>query len=45
MAYHDVEMKLNRRKQEVEELDKIIADINTDNQSISERILAEIESC
>ena len=42
---HDVEMKLNRRKQESEELDRIIHDINADNQNMRDKIQSEIDSC
>jgi len=31
LAQHDVDQKLGRRMQEIEELDKIVADINVDN--------------
>ncbi len=34
MSEHEVENKLKRRKQEVEELDKIINDIKFDNENM-----------
>lgn len=42
LSQHDLDSKLARRKQEVEELDKIINDIGLDNNSIREKITAEI---
>ena len=38
LAYHDVDLKLGRRKQEAEELERIIGDIVEDVTSIKERL-------
>ncbi|CDW90226.1 UNKNOWN [Stylonychia lemnae] len=45
LAWHDVDQKLSRRKQEAEELSRIINEINTDNQDLRNKIIDEINSC
>ena len=45
LSQHDLENKLQRRKQEAEELDKILNDITFDNNSIREKISNEVASC
>ena len=45
MSEHNLENKLKRRKQELEELVKITNDITFDNQSIKDKITTEIEIC
>lgn len=45
MASHEARQKLNRREQEMAELEKIVADINNDNMNMQNKIQTEIEAC
>lgn len=45
LGQHDVDQKLSRRHNEIEELEKIIADINNDNNGIRDKIINEINAC
>lgn len=45
LASHEARQKLNRREQEMAELEKIVADINNDNMNMQNKIQTEIEAC
>jgi len=45
VSLHDLENKLDRRGEELRELDKIMEDIKTDNEDLIANMTEEIESC
>lgn len=45
LSQHDIENKIGRRRQELEELEKILHDIAYDNKSIKESLAAEVKKC